>query len=533
MQQKPCFNRLQTHIDSRPRDIGQTGRQSSDVGGGRSAAVGRCVERSKGGGGGRQAVAGGHERNTATQRSARAQTVAQVPRHNASSMTPAPPDTDTTVAMLPNGVRVVTIALPQLDTASVSVFVRSGSQHESARQSGISHVVEHMAFKGTATRDCQRINLDAERLGAEVNAHTDKDHTAYHMVGLARDAEAFVGMLGDIVLNGSFPAAELERERQVILHELVEDEEDALSAAYKLFDALCYGTHALARPVIGSRRNIERFTRDELLGYVRQQTSGENVVVGVAGPVDARAVLAAAQAAFGGLARGQANRIAAPQYLGGLRARRLAGCSQTHVVMGFPIPPATAAHQASVVAAAVFGEGMSSPLLDQIRERRGLAYYAACSADVGELAGQFVVEASTAPAQVEELVTEVARLLGEHARGVDAVALERARNQLMVRSLRARERPVQRIEAAALDLFVHGRVRSRDELLAGYAAISAEQARQAFVAMLAATPAVAMAGKVGKGLDERVRALMATLAPPTGAAAIIGTRQARTRGTRR
>jgi len=117
-------------------------------------------------------------------------------------------------------------------TAAVSVFVRSGSQHESARNSGISHFIEHMAFKGTRSRECQQVNLDAERLGAEVNAHTDKNHTAFHMRGLAGDAGAFVRMLGDIVRHSTFPEAELERERQVILHEYTEDEDDALSTAF-------------------------------------------------------------------------------------------------------------------------------------------------------------------------------------------------------------------------------------------------------------------------------------------------------------
>ncbi|MCU0955721.1 MAG: insulinase family protein, partial [Hyphomicrobium sp.] len=128
-------------------------------------------------------------------------------------------DPDTRGVALPNGVRVVVMRLPHLATAAVSVFVKSGSEHESARENGISHFIEHMAFKGTRTRDCQRINLDAERLGAEVNAHTDRDHTAFHMRGHARDAAAFVRMLGDIVREGTFPEAELERERSVILHE--------------------------------------------------------------------------------------------------------------------------------------------------------------------------------------------------------------------------------------------------------------------------------------------------------------------------
>src|SRR3954453_1049580 len=123
-------------------------------------------------------------------------------------------DDGTAVATLANGVRVLTIRLPQLETACASVFIRSGSAHEAKALNGISHVVEHMVFKGTRTRDARRINLDAERLGAEVNAHTDKDHTAFHMRGLAADADVFVRMLGDIVLDPLFPAEELERERQ-------------------------------------------------------------------------------------------------------------------------------------------------------------------------------------------------------------------------------------------------------------------------------------------------------------------------------
>jgi len=116
----------------------------------------------------------------------------------------------TSIATLANGVRVVLLALPGVGSASVSVFVRTGSAHEGAKLNGISHVVEHMAFKGTRTRDCQRINLDAERLGAEVNAHTDKDHTAFHMRGLAQDAPRFVRQLGDIVRESTFPDEELE-----------------------------------------------------------------------------------------------------------------------------------------------------------------------------------------------------------------------------------------------------------------------------------------------------------------------------------
>ena len=421
-------------------------------------------------------------------------------------------DADTATHTLANGVRIVTIRLPHIDTACVSVFVRTGSAHEAKRLNGISHFVEHMAFKGTHERDCQRINLDAERLGAEVNAHTDKDHTAYHMRGMARDAGEFVRMLGDIVLCSTFPEAELERERQVILHEVTEDEDDAMSAAFKLFDKTCYGTHPIGQPVIGTRANIKRFSRDELLGYVQHQYSGANVIVGVAGNVDPQAILAAVDKAFGSMPTGAANAVAAPAFGGGISSRRLAGAPQSHVVSGFPIPSLQGDFHASVVAATLFGEGMSSPLLDQIRERRGLVYFAACSADVLDGFGQWVIEASTAPEHLDEFFIEVMRLLAMQAEAISAVDLERARNQLAVRSLRGQEQPVRRLEEAVLDLFALGRVRSRLETLQRFEAVSAEQVRAEFARLLSIQPAVAIAGKVRKGLNERVAELVARTA---------------------
>ena len=408
-------------------------------------------------------------------------------------------DPDTAVATLANGVRVVTLRLPHTASASVSVFVRTGSRNESPRLNGISHVVEHMAFKGTRRRDAHRLNLDAERLGAQVNAHTDKDHTAYHMSGLAAHAGRFVHMLGDIVRGCTFPAEELERERQVILQEFLEDEDDPVNTAFKLFDTACFGAHPLAQPVIGTRRNIERFTRADLLGYVQRQYTGANIVVGVAGAIDPRAIEDDVRAAFGSMPRGSRNDIAAPSYVGGVKARRQAGSSQSHVMLGFPIATLQSDdHHAAIVAAALLGEGMSSPLMHELRERRGLAYYASCSADVADLWGLFMIEASTTPEHLPAFFDAVGKMLIAHTQRTDRVGLERARNQILVRRLQTHERPWRRLEEAAQDLFTFGRVRPREELAAHVGAVTARQVREVFERMLAARPTIAMAGKLGR-----------------------------------
>ncbi len=412
------------------------------------------------------------------------------------------------VTTLPNGLRAVVVPMPWRQTVSLSVFIRTGSLHETRRLNGISHVVEHMAFKGTALRDCQRINLDAERLGAEVNAHTDKDHTAFHIEGLPRDLDAFVGLLADIVLNSTFPADELERERQVILHEFTEFDEDPSAMAFQLFDRACYGLHPAGQPVIGNRANLKRFTREDLLDYVQAQYTASNVVVAVAGSVTPDAFLRSVEAAFGAMPKGADNAVAPPVWQGGVKLRRMAGSSQCQMVLGFEAPSLLdTRHAPFVLAAALLGEGMSSPLLDEIRERRGLAYYAACSADILPITGQFVIEAATAPEQAEEFFVEVARLLQLQADTTDAVGLERARNQLTVRALRAQEQPARRLEAAAQDLYTFGRLRDAQEALAGIQAVTAAEVGAVFGGLLAGRAAVALAGSVPAKARDRAVAL--------------------------
>jgi predicted Zn-dependent peptidase len=416
------------------------------------------------------------------------------------------------VTALANGVRVVWLPTPHLATACASVFVKSGSAHEPRTLAGIGHVIEHMAFKGTATRDARRINLDAERHGAEVMAHTDKDHTAFQMRGLAEDAIEFVRMLGDIVRHPTFPADELERERQVLLHEFAEVEDDPMDAAYRLFDHACFGLHPAAQPVIGTRAHIERLARADLLDYVQRQYTGANVVVAVAvapAAADADAVRRAAEVAFGDMPAGTPHHVAPAAYRGDVRTRAIAGSGQAHLLVGGALAPLAADDPAGTLAAAVFGEGMSSPLLLRVREERALAYHATCAADVLDFCGQFVVEASTAPEGLDDCAREVAVLLRQHARRVDPVDLERAKHQLRVRRLRAQEKPMQQLEEAALDLFTFGRVRALSEQIARLDALDAEAVRALFERLLADGLSAVAVGQVGRAAGERLRKSLA------------------------
>jgi predicted Zn-dependent peptidase len=424
------------------------------------------------------------------------------------------PSASPVLVTLPNAVRLVALPSPALSTATVAVFVRAGSAHESRLLNGIGHVVEHMVFKGTATRDARRINVEAEHLGADVNAHTDKDHTAFYLRGLPAHVGEFVDLLADLTLRATFPEAELERERQVLLQELAEDADDAVSTGYKLFDAACFGLHPAAQPVVGSPRHVERLQRADLAGHVERHYTGANLVVGAAGAFDVDAFLRAAEIAFAPLAAGTPNLVSLAPYEGGVRTRSQAGSSQTHLLLGGALPALRAGTpgEAGALAAAVLGEGMSSPLLHELREQRALAYHAACSADVLDMCGQFVIEASTAPERADECLEAVLRLLAGHAVAVAPEELARARRQLAVRRLRDADRPLRRLEDVALDLFAFGRARGLDERLAALEDCSRDAVRAVFERLLAQGLSLAVTGEVKRGTGARARERLAVLA---------------------
>jgi predicted Zn-dependent peptidase len=411
----------------------------------------------------------------------------------------------TTVQTLANGVRLLAIPLPHVQSASVGVFLRVGSRNETPESNGISHVLEHMAFKGTATRSVQEINLDAERLGADVNAFTSKDTTGYFMSGLGRHAQQFLEMTADIVLNSTFPPVELQRELDVIRQEAIEYFEDPQESSSELLDRAIFGAHPMGMPVIGTVENIERFTRDDLVAHVRSHYRPGNTVVAAAGNFDVDAFLARAAELFAGMPAGsdpQNPAAAATPYVGTVMARRFSQVSQVFVNLAWPLAPADAAELqeprwrlVASVAAILFGGGMSAPLVDTVRERLGLAYSTDASTDSGDVWSNFVVHAVTTPDKLEQLMNATGTLLREHAGHIAPVHLERAKNQLAVSRVRSSERSYPVMERAVEELFIRGAVTPTDETLAMIDTIREDEVRAVFARMLQSPPALAITGK--------------------------------------
>lgn len=425
------------------------------------------------------------------------------------------------IKTLANGVRLLAIRLPHVQSASVGVFLRVGSRDETPETNGLGHVLEHMAFKGTATRSVQAINLDAERLGADVNAFTSKDTTAYYMTGLGRHAGQFLEMTADIVLNSTFPAAELARELEVIRQEAIEYQEDPQDSSSDLLDRAIWGEHAMGMPVIGTVENIERFTRADLVAHVRSHYVAENTVVAAAGNFDVDEFLGLGERLFGAMPSATGAVPAPPpgpaRYVGHAIGRRFSQVSQVFLNLAYPLAPAQPEAMrdprwrlAASAAAILFGGGMSAPFTDTVRERLGLAYTAHSSAEHGDVWFNFVVHAITTPDKLEQLMTVTGGLLREQAERIVPVHLERAKNQLAVSRVRASERTHATMERAVEELFARGTVTPAAETLSLIEAITADEVRAVFEAMLQHRPALAITGKAAT--SKAAKQLAAALA---------------------
>lgn len=308
------------------------------------------------------------------------------------------------ISRLANGIRVVSHAMPYLETVSLGVWIGAGARSERADQQGIAHLLEHMAFKGTATRSARQIAEEIESVGGDLNAATSLETTAYYARVLKADLPLAIGLLGDILQNPRFDAIELEREKDVVLQEISATQDSPDDLIYDLAQELAFPAQALGRPIMGTVESVSRFGADDLHTFRNAHYAGESMVLAAAGAVDHQELVKQATQEFGALP-GQGSAQPDPaRYCGGLR-HATQKFEQSHLLMAFEGPSYRSdEYYAAQILSTIMGGGMSSRLFQEARERRGLCYsiYSFCWG-VSDT-GLFGVHAATGPEQVPELL---------------------------------------------------------------------------------------------------------------------------------
>ena len=389
--------------------------------------------------------------------------------------------------VLDTGLRLITESMPHVRSVSIGVWLTRGSRHETRDLGGIAHFVEHMLFKGTATRTAEDIAQAIDSIGGQLDAFTAKEYASYYIKVLDEHLPMAVDLLSDIVMHPRLEAEDLDKEKKVILEEIkmVEDTPDDL--VHELFTQHFWEGHALGRPILGSKETVESFTTDILRDYFQNAYVASNLIVSAAGNIHHEQVRDLVAAAFRSLPPSGATfddtvpRVV-PQVL--TRSKEL---EQSHVCLGTNSYPQN--HQdryVSYIMNTVLGGSMSSRLFQNVREKRGLAYAVFSGLSAYRDAGNITIYAGCA----NEAVPEVVDLCVEELRGmkqapVPDAELRRAKDHLKGSLMLSLENTASRMSHLARQEIYFERHFGLDETLAGVERVTAADVTRVAVDLFA------------------------------------------------
>ena len=305
---------------------------------------------------------------------------------------------------LSNGVTVLLDHNPNTQGVAVGYGVRVGARYETDKENGLTHFLEHMAFKGKTPEETLGMMQAIESAGGAVNAYTSRDVTFYYAAGLAEAFDTFNGVMSNVALNSVIPAKELENERGVIIGEIGQSLDDPDSILNDIGFATAYPDQALGKTILGPKENIERFQRANFRNFLKKHYHGGNVVASIAGNFDPQHVLKAVESASAHLPAGKRSKFQKAAYQGGFVHQKKAQ-DQLHLSLNFNASSLadSADSRAETIMGAILGGGMSSRLFQEIREKRGLGYSIHAGTGAMKDTGLFYVDAVVNPQGAEAL----------------------------------------------------------------------------------------------------------------------------------
>jgi predicted Zn-dependent peptidase len=398
------------------------------------------------------------------------------------------------VHRLANGLTVAVEPMAGVETCAVGLYAHVGSRSEPEGLAGLAHMVEHMVFKGAASRDARAIAEDIEDVGASLNAWTSRDQTVFNGRLLANDLPLGVEIIADLIREPHFDADELEREKSVVLAELGEARDTPDDIIFDNLQATAFPSQVLGAPVLGDEASIAAIDVAAMRGWLHQQYRPDTLVLAAAGKIDENAFLRQIEARFGDMAAGKAPLPPVATFAPGTHhdVRRF---DQLHAALAFPgvgyrHPDA----YALTLFAGIAGGGASSRLFQEVREKRGLAYsvyaWSQSYADVGVL-GIYLAAARRDAGKAIGLARDI---LAETADRLTEAELQRNRNQAKAGLLMGTESVQARCDNLARGIQIHGRISPLSEGVEMFDAVSVEQTRRAAQEALSGGEALATVG---------------------------------------
>jgi predicted Zn-dependent peptidase len=411
--------------------------------------------------------------------------------------------------VLDNGLTLLTEQMPHVRSVAVGVWLKRGSRHETPQQTGISHFIEHMVFKGTKNRTAERIAAEVDSIGGYMDAFTAKEYASFHLKVLDEHLSLAMDILGDVLLNPHFDPLEMAKEKKVIFEEInmVEDTPDDL--VMELFTQAFWPDHPLGRPILGTKQSVRGFRRGDLASFFKRVYHPGNIVIAAAGHLEHAATAELVRRHFGALSLGRTpSNGHAPKARARVVTRAKKELEQVHLCLGSPsFPQAHRDRYGCYILNTVLGGSMSSRLFQNVREKRGLVYSISSGVTAYSDAGILSVYAGTSLDSVDEVLSltleEFRKLKGEP---LPAEELRRAKDHLKGSFMLSLENTGSRMSHLARQEIYFGRQIGLDELLQGIEAVEAHDVQRIANEVLAGPLAASVLGNL-KGWRPRASAL--------------------------
>jgi len=406
------------------------------------------------------------------------------------------------VTHLSTGLAVVTDAMPHLETASLGVWVGSGSRDERPDEHGISHLLEHMAFKGTARRSARQIAEEIEAVGGDLNAATSIEMTAYYARVLRADVPLALDVLSDILADPAFDPEELRREQNVIVQEIGAAEDTPDDLVWDKLQETAFTGQPIGRSILGTPATVRSFDRTRIAAYLTRNYRAPDMVIAAAGAIDHKAIVNEVERRFASFNGPAAPTPEPASFIGGSRIETR-DLEQVHIALAMQGVRQRDPELFSLqVFTNILGGGMSSRLFQEVREQRGLCYAISAFHMAFSDTGMFGLYAGTDAADVAELMQVVVDQINGAAETINEAEVARAKAQMKAGLLMALESSSARAEQLARQMLNWGRPIALDELVAKIEAVSVASARAAGRALIArGRPAIAALGP-GAGLES-------------------------------
>lgn len=400
---------------------------------------------------------------------------------------------------LPNGLRVITDTVTDIESAALGVWVDVGTRNENLLHNGVAHMVEHMMFNGTAGRTSKEIAESIESVGGQINAYTSREMTAYYIHLLKDDVPMALEVLSDIIQHSTFPDKELEKERDVILQEIGMSNDTPDDLIYDIYQETAYPEQALGAPILGTADIVSNMQKETLFDYVQRFYTPSKLVISAAGNISHEETLSRVEALFTDLPEDTHQTYRAADYGGG-ECRMQKDLEQSHIVLGFQsISRNDPEYYTAVLLSTILGGGMSSRLFQEVREKRGLVYSVYASHSAFSDDGQFEIYAGTGPDKLPQLMPvlcdEVQKTIQEN---VTSEELIRAKSQLRTSILMSRESMLSRANRQAKHLLNFDKKLDIQDIIARIESVSEKDIRNMAGRVFTSKPTLAALGPLGQ-----------------------------------